>query len=180
MTGFVYRWYDASNGKLYIGSHKGTPDDGYLGGGVLFRRAYAKRPESFTRDIMYKGVHYREYEQMILDYEDAANNENFYNLVNKAWGGAAYGEENPFYGKKHSEETKKKWSEKRKGIKPSDELVRKRTISATKYKIYCGHNKKIYETQGDCAKDLKISKNTIWCYLNGTRTNKFQLKKIKK
>lgn len=51
-NGFVYRWYDHSNGKFYIGSHKGNPNDGYLGGGVLFRRAYAKRPESFTREIM--------------------------------------------------------------------------------------------------------------------------------
>ena len=76
--GFVYRWYDASNGKFYIGSHKGSPDDGYLGGGAqLFRRAYAKRPESFIREIMYTGVNYREYEQIILDYEDAANNEEF-------------------------------------------------------------------------------------------------------
>tara|TARA_R110000803_G_C11810045_1_gene300524 strand:+ start:63 stop:605 length:543 start_codon:yes stop_codon:yes gene_type:complete len=180
MNGFVYRWYDVSNGKFYIGSHKGTPDDGYLGSGVLFRRAYAKRPELFIRDIMYTGVNYREYEQTILDYEDAANNNIFYNLVNCAWGGAAYGDKNPFYGKKHSEKTKKNWSVKRKGVVQSIELVRKRTISATKYKIYCGYNNKTYDTQGDCANDLNISKNTIWCYLNGTRTNKLQLKKINK
>ncbi len=178
MSGFVYRWYDTSNGKFYVGSHKGTPDDGYVGGGTLFRRAYAKRPESFVREILYTGDHYRMYEQFILDYEDAENNDCFYNLVNHAWGGAGYGEKNPFYGKKHSQETKDNWSAKRKGYKSSEDIVRKRTLALTKYNIYCGINGKVYETQGDCAKDLNISKNTIWCYLNGTRTNKFQLKKI--
>ena len=58
--GFVYRWYDVSNDKFYFGSQKGTPDDGYLGGGVLFRRAYAKRPESCFSELIYNGVKYIE------------------------------------------------------------------------------------------------------------------------
>jgi hypothetical protein len=86
--GFVYRWYDKSNGKLYIGSHKGSPDDGYLGGGTLFRRAYKKRPNDFVREILYEGPNYRELEQFIFDIEDAANNDYYYNLVNFACGGS--------------------------------------------------------------------------------------------
>jgi len=180
MQGFVYRWYDKSNGKLYVGSHKGMPDDGYLGGGTLFRRAYNKRPDSFIREILYQGENYRELEQLILDVEDAANNDNYYNLVNKAWGGAGYGKVNPFYGKKHSQKTKDAWSKKRKGKKHSKELTKKITLALNKYKIFCGVNGKIYETQGDCALDLNIAKSTIWCYLNGTRTNKYKLEKVPK
>ena len=71
-------------------------------------------------------------------------------------------------------------AKKRKGHKPSKDLVRKRTLSLTKYKIYCEVNGKTYETQGDCSEDLNISKNTIWSYLNGTRTNKFHLQKVNK
>ena len=40
MSGFVYRWTDTSNGMYYIGSHKGTPGDGYVGSGTWFMRAY--------------------------------------------------------------------------------------------------------------------------------------------
>jgi len=177
VEGIVYRWYDKSNGKLYVGSHKGTPDDGYLGGGTLFRRAYNKRPESFVREILYQGENYRELEQLILDVEDAANNDNYYNLVNKAWGGSAYGEHNPFYGKKHSQKTKDLMSKKRKGKKHSKEVIRNMSLSKTKYHIYCGINSKTYETQGDCAEDLNIGKSTIWTYLNGTRKNKYKLEK---
>ena len=180
MQGFVYRWYDKSNGKLYVGSHKGAPDDGYLGGGTLFIRAYNKRPDSFVREILYQGENYRELEQLILDLEDAANNNNYYNLVNKAWGGSGYGEVNPFYGKKHSQKTKAELSKKRKGKKCSKELKRKMALVKTKYYIYCGVNGKSYQTQDDCALDLSISKNTIWWYLNGKRTNKYKLKKIPK
>ena len=28
--GFVYQWTDHKTNKLYIGSHKGDPDDGYI------------------------------------------------------------------------------------------------------------------------------------------------------
>jgi len=52
---------------------------------------------------------------------------------NMTWGGTdCRGEKNPFYGRKHSEETKKQWSEKRKGtvswnkgVSPTDETKAK-------------------------------------------------------
>ena len=50
--GFVYKWTDSSNGKSYIGSHHGKIDDGYIGSGIAFKRAYNKRPECFTREIL--------------------------------------------------------------------------------------------------------------------------------
>jgi hypothetical protein len=174
MKGFVYRWYDASNGKFYIGSHKGTPNDRYLGGGVLFRRAYAKRPESFSREIIYTGVHYREYEQMILDYEDAANNPMFYNLVNHAWGGSPKGEPK-------KESTKKKMSEAAKGVRKSkshrkaisDSLKGKTGGQARNTKaVYCGYLDKNFDTIKECAEALGITYRIARAEAIGTIKNK--------
>ena len=172
-TGFVYRWYDTSNSKFYIGSHKGNPNDGYLGGGVLFRRAYAKRPESFIREIMYTGVNYREYEQIILDYEDAANNEECYNLVNQAWGGSPKGI-------KKKPSTRLKMSEASKGVlksKKHRESVSKsmrgkigKDARNTKA-VYCEYLNKEFATIKDCAEELNISYAVARNIATG-RTNK--------
>ena len=87
MIGFVYKWVDLSNHMYYIGSHKGTPDDGYIGSGVYFNRAYSKRPEMFSREILYTGEHYLKVEQFILEELDAMNDSMSYNLKNSAIGG---------------------------------------------------------------------------------------------
>ena len=181
--GFCYRWYDSSNGKFYVGSHKGTPDDGYLGGGTLFRRAYAIRPESFTREILYFGEHYRLFEQVVLNYEDAANNDNFYNLVNKAEGGSDKGH-------KKAESTKRKMSLAAKGKPKSEEhrkKVAKAMIGLTGAKSRRGipiHSEvlnKTWPTRRECSKDLKVSPSYISCCLNGTANNeKYKFKSLKK
>lgn len=87
MSGFVYKWVDSSNDMYYIGSHKGTVDDGYIGSGTHFNRAYSKRPECFTRQILYVGEDYLELEEFILEELDAANDNMSYNLKNTAIGG---------------------------------------------------------------------------------------------
>lgn len=98
MSGFVYKWVDSSNDMYYIGSHKGTVDDGYIGSGTHFNRAYSKRPECFTRQILYIGEDYLELEEFILEELDAANDNMSYNLKNKALGFGS-GENNPKFGK---------------------------------------------------------------------------------
>jgi len=50
--GFIYKWTNQRNKKYYIGSHHGSTDDGYVGSGVWFRRAYKKEPYNFTREIL--------------------------------------------------------------------------------------------------------------------------------
>ena len=87
MSGFVYKWIDSSNGMYYIGSHKGCANDGYIGSGVHFNRAYSKRPEVFSREILYTGEHYIELEEFILEELDAMNDSMSYNLKNSAVGG---------------------------------------------------------------------------------------------
>ena len=181
-NGFVYRWYDNSNGKFYIGSHKGNPNDGYLGGGVLFRRAYAKRPESFTREIMYEGVYYREYEQMILDYDNAADSDVFYNLVNFAWGGGVKG-------LPKTKSTKKKMSEAAKGVPKSEshckaisESLKGKTgvNSRRKVPIYSEVLDKYWDTRIECCKELGVSQSYIWsCLNNKIKNEKYKFKNVK-
>ena len=120
MSGFVYKWVDSSNNMYYIGSHKGTIDDGYIGSGTYFVKAYNKRPEAFSRDVLYVGDDYLELEEFILQELDSAGDKMSYNLKNAALGfsvgesnpkfGKNKGKDNPRYGKKfkHSDETIKK------------------------------------------------------------------------
>lgn len=58
------------------------------------------------------------------------------------------GEKNSFYGKHHSEETKKKLSEKNLGVKPPNS----KKVS---------YNGEIYDSANDCAKVLKIPMGTV-------------------
>lgn len=85
--GFVYLWRNVKSNKKYIGSHKGTPDDGYVGSGVLFSRAYKKNPNDFVRQILYVGENYRKIEALVLRLLNAAKSKEFYNLKNDAIGG---------------------------------------------------------------------------------------------
>ena len=53
---FVYRWTNIRTGKIYIGYHKGTPDDGYISSGKAFLIAYNANPHLFIRDILAYGT----------------------------------------------------------------------------------------------------------------------------
>ena len=52
---FVYCWTDVKTNKLYIGSHKGTVNDGYVCSSKLMLQEYTKRPQDFTRQIVAEG-----------------------------------------------------------------------------------------------------------------------------
>lgn len=126
---FVYCWTDHKTNKLYVGSHKGTTDDGYICSSKYMIEEYNKRPEDFTRQIIAHGSEkdIRDLESKILQTVNAKMNESFYNLHNG--NGDFYisgpftethkrkisenharlkGKDNPFFGKKHTEETKNK------------------------------------------------------------------------
>lgn len=52
MSGFVYIWYDRKHKRFYVGSHWGTPDDGYICSSKWMKRNYERRPQDFKRRIL--------------------------------------------------------------------------------------------------------------------------------
>ncbi len=115
---FVYCWTDHKTNKLYIGSHKGTTDDGYVCSSKHMLEEYKKRPNDFTRQIIAEGSveDIRQLETKILVTVNAKVNEDFYNLWNS---------DRKFVLEKHTEETKKKLSESKKGHKHTEETKKK-------------------------------------------------------
>jgi len=81
MEAFVYCWTDHKTNMLYIGSHKGNPDDGYVCSSKHMLSEFEKRPNDFTRQIIASG-YWKDmliFEGKILKAVDARVNENFYN-----------------------------------------------------------------------------------------------------
>jgi hypothetical protein len=85
--GFVYLWKNNINEKMYIGSHIGKVDDGYIGSGVYFKKAVKKYGiENFDKCILYfehlskENLYQKEYE-LINEYNAVYSND-FYNLCN--------------------------------------------------------------------------------------------------
>ena len=171
--GFVYKWTDSSNGMVYIGSHNGSPNDGYIGSGVHFNRAYNKRPECFSREVIYFGEDFRELEEFILEEYDAKNNTSFYNLKNSAIGG------DTFSGKTHTKEARNKISQSRKGKTWNKESRLKMSASRknknTK-KVYCGVLQKEFKSATDCAKELNVSPQYIRGMIYGDNKNIFNVR----
>lgn len=54
--GFVYIWRDRKHKRYYIGSHWGTPDDGYICSSTWMRNSYKRRPEDFKRKILHDEI----------------------------------------------------------------------------------------------------------------------------
>ena len=108
MEAFVYCWTEKKTNMLYVGSHKGSIDDGYICSSKYMMEEYNKRPQDFSRQIVAEG----EYKNMlvletkILKSVNAKLNENFYNMHN--------GDGN-FYRSYTTEETKFKISKSKKG-----------------------------------------------------------------
>jgi hypothetical protein len=56
MKAFVYCWTDHKTNMLYIGSHKGTIDDGYICSSKIMMEEYNLRSSDFTRQIIAEGT----------------------------------------------------------------------------------------------------------------------------
>lgn len=91
---FIYRWTNKRNRKMYIGSHEGDPNDGYIGSGKHFKKAYAMEPEMFEREILSEWPSREEMlheEKRLLIELGCASNPFYYNLVNESSGGYLHG-----------------------------------------------------------------------------------------
>ena len=84
MEAFVYCWTDKTTNKLYVGSHRGPIDDGYVCSSKYMMREYNERPQDFSRQIVAQGSHadMRKFEAVILQSVNAKINEDFYNKHN--------------------------------------------------------------------------------------------------
>lgn len=149
---FVYCWTDFGTNKLYVGVHKGTPDDGYMCSSNLMLEEYTKRPNDFSRQIIAFGSFKEMYvlETAILKAAKADKDTGYYNATlnhgpfyckgphtekhkEKLRGIRRSDEANRIRsermrGHKHSEETKRKIAKKRIGTKQSMETCRKKSI----------------------------------------------------
>ena len=179
---YVYRWTDWSNGKYYVGVHNGK-DSNYLGSGILFKKAYNKRPWAFTRELLFVGNYDDciEIEEQLLSFIDAANNNLYYNLSNSASGCS---------GRKMSDEEKLKRSLALKGVKKSKEartnmsLAHKHRDKST-YKngdvtksVYCEYIDKEFNSVKQLAKELGKSSSYISNMLKGRKNNIYGIKYI--
>lgn len=90
-AGFIYEWTNKKNGMKYLGSHRGTVNDGYIGGGKNFRRAIAKYGlDNFERVIVEfvadaENIFVRE--QYYLTERNCAESKEYYNISAVAGGG---------------------------------------------------------------------------------------------
>ena len=115
----VYKITNKINNKIYVGYHQTHDlDDGYMGSGKLIKRAIEKYGiESFEKEILEVFDTKEEaesYEEKIVN-KDFVLREDTYNI---AIGGNVRifpGENNPFYGKKHSKETLENLSKSQSG-----------------------------------------------------------------
>ena len=153
MSWCIYRITNLINGKTYIGQHKYKKlDDDYMGSGKLIKRAIKKHGiENFKKEILYSRIQYREtaddMERFAIAKERAIGKAE-YNLANGGQGGnlgdainkkISEALKNKNKGKKLSEETKQKISEKMKGNtnskgKKLSEETRKKISEAEKGK----------------------------------------------
>jgi hypothetical protein len=135
MEAFVYCWTDYKTKKLYVGSHKGNPDDGYVCSSKYMLQEYKSRPQDFTRQIVAIGKFedIRRLEEHILHSADAKNSNDFYNQHNG---------NKDFRLKFHTEKTKKIISEKNQGKKRPDLAQRNKLghSEQTKSKISENHH----------------------------------------
>ena len=87
MIGFIYLWINKINGKKYVGLHVGDEDDGYVGSGVVFKKAVKKYGiDCFERVVLHReyiseeSLYQKEFD--IINELNAVFSLEFYNLSN--------------------------------------------------------------------------------------------------
>lgn len=123
---YIYKTTNLVNGKIYIGYHASDniETDSYLGSGYLLKRAINKHgKKNFKREILFEFESQEEAtaKERELVNEEFIEREDTYNLCLGGFGGGLPGELNPFFGKTHSDETKRLISEKFTGRELTEE-----------------------------------------------------------
>jgi len=153
MYGYIYKTTNIINGKIYIGQKKSETflAEKYLGSGVRLHSAIAHYgKENFKVEIIEEiqcSEMMDEREIYWINFYNSTDKNIGYNIstggnVNKRM----LGENNPFYGKHHTEESKEKNAEKHRGLKQSAETIAKR-VAKNKGKKRTEETKKILSEQ---------------------------------
>ena len=157
MVGYIYLITDTTYGMKYTGQHhyhiEGQLDPSYHGSGVIIKNIYKKRPETLKEEYIktcYSEEEMCSDEQHYIEVFDTLWPHG-YNLTKGGDGCVASeetriklsqnhydcsGEKHPMFGKKHSEETRKKMSNSHKGKpapnkgKPMSEETKKKMSKA--------------------------------------------------
>jgi group I intron endonuclease len=134
----IYKTTNLVNGKQYIG-RDGRNNPNYLGSGILLQRAIKKYgKENFKKEILEEcnsDEILSKREEYWLNYYDAGNNPNFYNMHNYSHGGASPSIQTrqktsmSLLGRKISDEHRKKISAGRIGIVFSEDTRKKMSLS---------------------------------------------------
>ena len=155
----VYKHTNKHNGKVYIGITSQRPSKRWDCG-----RGYQKNKHfwnaiqkygwySFEHEILFSGLRsdeaFAKERELIQEY-DSRNYNKGYNLSSGGEGGATgiSGEKHPMWGKHHTEETRKKMSQSRKGVPFSPERLAahrerldRKVLSERAKRVLAGYNK---------------------------------------
>lgn len=189
---YVYITTNLINNKKYIGKRMCCCDiqfDEYLGSGTILKQAIKKYgKENFEKEILEiceNAQECNEAEKYWIKYFNAVEDDNFYNIALGGDGGDTYsgldeetlqkiknkkserfsGENNPMYGARHSEETRKKMSQKviyhyiQTGLSPtSGKLGGKNKLSKT---VICIETEEIFAGIRDASRKTGIPSPNI-------------------
>ena len=200
--GIIYKITNLINDKIYVGQHKTSADDGYLGSGTILKRAinlYGK--ENFNRETL-EFVDETNIDDRETYWITQLSATTYYGNYNITSGGhrapVLYGKDNAMWGKKRPE-IAKIMSELRKGVPLSEEHKGKikkqmqnyvgennpakrsesrKKISNNAVKVIVSINGVIYNGITDASKQLNINRSTVKQRLNSTSEKFKDWKKI--
>jgi hypothetical protein len=173
MYGFVYIWFDKKHKRFYVGSHKGSFEDGYICSSSWMKRSYKRRPTDFKRKILSIVLTDRQdllsEEQRYLNMiKDVELGKKYFNLKKNAYGGftseakvaqALYLKERVI-----SEKTKLKTSLALKGV-PWSEKRRLSQNGTYKNRLRIKYGDMIFNSKQEAMDYANISRATLdrWC-----------------
>lgn len=121
----IYKITNTINGKIYIGKHRCNKlDDSYFGSGKLLKQAikkYGKENFIFHLEIDLKSEEEMDLLEKLVVNEEFLKRTDIYNISRGGSNPCMYGKNNPFYGKKHSKETRDKIASAARGRRLTDE-----------------------------------------------------------